>query len=116
MRFLADENFDNRILDALYKLLPDADIVCIQETVVFRAADPEILAWAAIEGRILLTQDVRTMTKFAYDRVGDGLPMPGVIEVAKLMPIGEAIEWLFVLIEAGIPEDFENQVRYIPLR
>jgi predicted nuclease of predicted toxin-antitoxin system len=32
------------------------------------AGDPEVLAWAASEGRVVLTHDVRTMTRFAYDR------------------------------------------------
>jgi predicted nuclease of predicted toxin-antitoxin system len=41
--------------------------------------DPTVLAWAASENRILLTHDVATITRFAYDRIVRGLPMPGVI-------------------------------------
>lgn len=42
-------------------------------------------------GRILLTHDVHTMTKYAYDRIRAGLPMPGMIEVREDLAIGQAI-------------------------
>lgn len=37
------------------------------------------LAWAAQEGRILLTHDVATSTRYAYERVTPGQLMPGVL-------------------------------------
>jgi hypothetical protein len=55
------------------------------------------------------------MTKYAYDRVRAGLPMPDIIEVVESTPIGQAIDDLILLIGAGTPADFENQVRYVPL-
>lgn len=36
------------------------------------ADDPTVLAWAAVEGRVLLTHDLATMTDFAYERVAEG--------------------------------------------
>ncbi len=42
--------------------------------------------------------------------------MPGIIEVSTHLGIGEAIEDLSILIGAGTLADFENQIRYIPLR
>ena len=42
--------------------------------------------------------------------------MPGVIEVHQDTPIGLAIDELEVVLGAGTPEDFENLVKYIPLR
>ena len=40
--------------------------------------DPDILARAAAEGRIVLTHDRNTMTGFAATRVNAGQPMPGL--------------------------------------
>lgn len=116
MRFLADENFNNTVLSALRGVLHDIDLVRVQDTEIYQAADPDVLAWAAKENRILLTHDVQTMIKFAYDRVRHGLVMPGVIEVYDRLPIGQVVEELSILIGAGTASDFENQVKYVPVR
>lgn len=115
MRFLADENFNHHIVRGLLDQNPDIDIIRIQDTEVFQADDPTLLAWAAKEGRILLTHDFRTVPKFAFERVAQGLDLPGVIEVRRDISIGRAIEELYLLIIAGNESDFINQIRYIPL-
>jgi hypothetical protein len=116
MRFAADENFDGRILQGLQRRLPTLDIIRIQDTVMYQLPDPELLDQLAQEDRILLTHDVRTMPGFVYERVRAGQPMPGIIEVHRSTPIGQAIDELEILLGAGQPDDFENQVRYVPLR
>jgi hypothetical protein len=42
--------------------------------------------------------------------------MIGVIIVASDTPIGQAMDELAVMIGASTAEDFEHQVRYIPIR
>lgn len=116
MRFAADENFDGRILHGLHIRLPTLDIIRIQDTAMHQLPDPELLDRLAQESRILLTHDVRTMPGFVYERVQAGQPVPGVIEVHRSTPIGQAIDELEIMIGAGQPADFENQVSYIPLR
>lgn len=116
MRFLCDENFNNDILRALFQRSPAVDVIRAQDTEIYQADDMTVLTWAAQQERILLTHDVRTMPGYAYERVAAGLPMPGIIEVSQRIGIGEAIDALLLLIEAGIPADFDNQVVYVPLR
>ena len=115
MRVAADENFDGRILDGLRARLPTLDIVRVQDTEMYQVSDPELLDWLALEGRILLTHDVRTIPGFVYERVRSGRAVPGVVEVNRNTPIGQAIDELEVLIGAGTPTDFENQIWYVPL-
>ena len=115
MRFLADENFDNRILAGLRRRLPAVDILRVQDAGLIGAEDPEILAWAAEEDRILLTHDAATVPDFAYERIRAGAAMPGVIEVPRQMPIGQAVEDLLLVMAAGQPEDWDHQVIYLPL-
>lgn len=115
MHFLADENFNNDILQGLQSQNPGLEIVRVQDTEVYQADDPKLLQWAAEHGSILLTHDIRTIPGYAYDRVVAGLPMPGIIEISQQIGIGQAIEELSLLIGAGTPDDFENQVRYIPI-
>ncbi|NET61126.1 MAG: hypothetical protein F6K47_34870 [Symploca sp. SIO2E6] len=69
MRLLADENFNGSILRGLIRRLPDLDVVRIQDVGLIHAEDPTILAWAANEGRILLTHDVATVITYAYERI-----------------------------------------------
>lgn len=115
MRFLADENFNGKVLAGLQTALPDLDIMRVQDTPMTASNDTDLLAWAAEEGCIVLTHDVQTMVGYAYDRVRDGLPMPGIIEVRITKGIGAAIEELILLISVSTRHEFENQVRYIPL-
>ncbi|GIL11326.1 MAG: hypothetical protein BroJett038_00460 [Chloroflexota bacterium] len=65
MRFAADENFNNDVLRGLRRLHPEIDVIRIQDSEVYGADDPTVLEWAAREGRILLTYDRNTMTKYA---------------------------------------------------
>lgn len=97
MKFLADENFDNGILRGLLRRQPNVDIVRVQDTEISGADDPTVLEWAAQENRILLTHDVSTITKYAYERVNAGRSMPGIIEVPSDAAIGRVIEDLLIL-------------------
>ena len=87
LRLLADENLNNRIVRALRLREPSLDLVRVQDVGLRGADDPVVLDWAASEGRIVLTHDASTMTRYAYERVEAGNPMPGVIEVAATAPL-----------------------------
>lgn len=59
IRLCADENFNNKILRGLLRQNPLLDLVRIQDFSGLQGADDSIvLAWAAREGRVLLTHDV----------------------------------------------------------
>lgn len=112
----ADENFNNDIVRGLLRRAPHLDIVRIQDVGLSGTDDTTVLAWAADAGRVLLTHDVQTITRYAYDRVRAGLPMPGVFEVSRTVPIGVVIDDLMLLVEASEAGEWEGQVRYLPLR
>ena len=115
LRLAADENFNNDIVRGLWRRKPELDIVRIQDVGLSGADDPTVLEWAAREGRVLLTHDVTTMTRYAYERVRADQPMPGVFEVSRAVPIGLAIEDILLLAECSLESDWEGQVRYLPL-
>jgi predicted nuclease of predicted toxin-antitoxin system len=116
MRFLADENFNGKLLAGLRAALPQLDVIRVQDTDMVASPDPELLAWAAEQGRILLTHDVQTVAGYAYDRVRNSQPMPGIVEVRISQSMGAIIDELALMIAASAPQEFENQVRYIPIR
>jgi predicted nuclease of predicted toxin-antitoxin system len=83
LRFLTDEDFDGRLTNALLSRVGALDLVRVQDIGLMHTPDPDILAWAAAEGRIVLTLDRNTMTGFASVRIKAGQPMPGVVVVDR---------------------------------
>lgn len=116
VRFLADENFNNDIMRGVLRRNSDIDLVRIQDIGLTGVEDPKILQWAATENRILLSHDVATITKYAYERVEAGLPMPGVFEVGHAVPIAVAIDDILLIAEFSLEDEWEGQVIYLPLR
>ena len=115
LRLLSDENFNADILRGLYRRCHDLDVVRVQDVGLITAADQEILARAAMEGRIVLTHDRDTMVSFAYDRVKSGQARPGVFLVSDLMPLGQAIEDILLAADCLSPVECKDLVRFFPL-
>ena len=63
----------------------------------------------------MLTHDISTLVSFAFERVATGLPMPGVFGARSSGPIGLTIEDLVLLAECSVHEEWEGQVRFLPL-
>jgi predicted nuclease of predicted toxin-antitoxin system len=114
-KLVSDENFNGDILRGLYRRRPDLDVVRVQDAGLSAASDADVLAWAATEGRILLTHDRETLPSFAYDRVHAGQPMPGVFLVNDLKPVGRAIDEILLAVECLLPEECKDFVRFFPL-
>ncbi len=115
MRLAADENFNNRILRGLLRRRPELDIVRVQDVGLSGGDDAAVLAWAAREGRVLLTHDVTTMRRPVEERNTAGLPMPGVFEVSQQTPIAQAIEDILLLAECSLEGEWEGQIQFLPL-
>ncbi len=115
IRLAADENFNRAIVRGLLRRKPELDIVRVQDAGLRTADDPTVLEWAAQEGRILLTHDAKTVTRYAYERVRRGQPMPGVFEARRAVPIGRAIDDILLVAECSLEDEWEGQVKYLPL-
>ena len=114
-RFAADENFKETILCGLRQRIPDLDAVRVEHVGLLGAEDPTILAWSAEAGRVLLTHDQDTMIGYAYERLVKGFLLPGIVLVPWELAVGRAIEDLLVLIECNGEDEWEGQVKYLPL-
>jgi hypothetical protein len=77
--------------------------------------DSEILEWAAREGRVLVSDDVSTVPPAACERVRDGRLMPRVFIVPDRMPFGEAIEEIEFLAADVEPDEWKDQVVFLPI-
>ncbi|MCF2147054.1 DUF5615 family PIN-like protein [Desmonostoc muscorum LEGE 12446] len=114
LKLPADQNFDNTVVRGIFRRNSEIDIVRVQDVRLSGKDDPTIQEWAAQEERILLTHDVSTITRYAYDRVRQGQKMPGVIEVSPDAPVGRVIEDILVLVECSQEGELEGQVQYLP--
>ncbi len=115
LRLATDEDFNNRIVRGLLRRQPDLDLLRVQDAGLAGRSDDEVLAWAASEGRILLTHDVTTLKQTAYDRIAAGLTMPGVFEISQDVPIGRALEDILLLVLCSNQDEWQGQVRFLPL-
>lgn len=112
---LLDENFNQRILRGLKRRIPNLDYLVAQESGLSGALDPDVLAWAAERNRVLVTHDLKTIPRFASERVAASLSMSGVIAVDDDLPIGQVIEELTIIVTCSETVDWENQVVYLSL-
>ena len=115
IRFLLDENFNGKIARGLQARNPNVDMIRVQDTEISGEDDRRVLEWAAGKGRILLTHDLDTMTKFANERIAQGLPTAGVIFIHDTLPIAKVIDDLMAILGASEATEWENRTEFLPL-
>ena len=58
LRLATDEDFNGDIIRALRTRLAGLDLLRAQDAGKMHTPDPQVLEWAAAEGRVLLTHDI----------------------------------------------------------
>jgi hypothetical protein len=114
IRLLADENIRRAIVGELMRRSPAVDIVRAQEVGLADVHDEIVLAWAAREGRIVLTHDINTMRGYGFRRLAAGERMPGMFLIPWTAPLGPVIEDLLLIAEASQPDEWEGRIEYLP--
>ena len=115
LRYLADEDFDNRILRAFRRSESGLDWARVQDVGLNGCDDELVLQFAAENQRVVLTRDVSTMPSAAYRRVERTELMPGLIVVPHRMAVGQAVNELIFLAKDSAPDEWEGQVIYLPI-
>jgi predicted nuclease of predicted toxin-antitoxin system len=115
LSLLSDENFNGDIVRGLFLRQPNLNLLRVQDVGLREVDDPEILAWATENERILLTHDRATMPDFAYNRLVRGEPMAGMFVINDRMPIRQAIDELLLLINDSKQTEWSGIVLYLPL-
>jgi len=93
LRLLADENFNG-----------DVGI-----------ADPDILALAAVNDRIVLTHDRATLPDYAFERLGASESVAGVFILNDRFPVGQATDELLLIIMCSEQAEWRDRVVHLPL-
>ena len=116
LRLASDADVHGDIVRGLRRRLPGIDLVRSLDALPEGTRDPEVLAWAASENRVLITNDRNTMVGFAYQRVAAGELMPGLIATTNGQSLGDAIDDILVIAELMPAEEIRQQVVvYLPL-
>jgi len=112
-RFQADADFNQKIVAGLRRREPAIDFGAPAKGAVIGRPDPEVLAQAASEGRVLVSHDRQTMPDTSGARLRSR-PVRLVI-VSQEIDIGRAIEELLLVWAASEAEEWENTVIFLPL-
>ncbi len=115
LRLLTDENFNGDIVRGLLLRQPDLDIVRVQDVGLAGADDPDVLAWAAENNRIVLTHDRATMADHAYERLATGEGMPGVFILNDRFPVGQAIQEILLTVACSEQAEWSRRAVHLPL-
>jgi hypothetical protein len=115
LRLASDADVHGAILRGLRRRFSDIDLVRSQDVLPEGTSDPEVLAWAASENRVLITNDRKTMVGFAYDRITADELLPGLIVTSNDQSIGSAIEDILLIAECMTEEEMKSRaVLFLP--
>jgi hypothetical protein len=110
LRLLADENFNGDIVRGLFLQYPELDLLRMQDVGLLGADDQEILSWAAVNDRVVLSHDFATMAWIAYERVAGGGFLPGVFLIDDRFPVGLAIREILLVNECSEQSEWNGKV------
>jgi hypothetical protein len=116
IQFLADEDFNGRIVRGLWLCSRTVDIVRAQDVGLSNAEDAQIREWAEQFGRLVLTHDRSTMPDHSRRRLSLGLHLPGIFIVDDRAPIGKCIEDILLIAECSEADEWHDQIYYLPFK
>lgn len=119
VKFLLDADLPRALFTALLREEPTLDVLRVQQAGLRTAADPDILAFAAEEGRVLVTKDKATMCDFAAERLARGEGMSGLLIIRPaflrgLRGLGAIVRELLHLHRSSDAKDWDGVIRFIP--
>ena len=113
IRFQADANLDPDIGFGLQRREPAIDYRLSSGIIPDALSDNEVLGLAKRDGRVLVSNDVRTMPSHFAEFI-QAEDSPGLILIPSRVSIGEAIDGLLIAWLSWTPEEMRNQIRWLP--
>jgi predicted nuclease of predicted toxin-antitoxin system len=110
-RFLADANFNYGIVKGCRRHDPASDFLSANEARLQGVPDPEVLAFAAEQNRILVTRDLQTMPRHFGEFPMRRQSSPGVFLVSLHPAIGEVIDELVLISRDEAPATLHSDLR-----
>lgn len=114
IRFLADADLDNAIVQGVRRREPSIDFKSANDAGLEGLPDEKVLEIAAGEGRVLVSHDKRTMPVHFVARIRSGQRSPGVLLALPSASVGEVVESLLIIWSASGESDWADQIHYLP--
>ncbi len=114
IRFQADADLRQAILAGVIRRQPDVDFQSANEAGFEGIKDPEVLAIAAREKRVLVVTHDRKTMPVEFGLFVTSQSSSGVLILAQSLPIGEAIDALILVWEASTAEEWIDQIVTFP--
>jgi hypothetical protein len=114
IRFQADADLNQNLLRAVRRRQPEIDFQTANAGQIHGRPDPDVLAAAADDGRILVTHDRNTMPVHFADFIATR-HSPGVFTISQDLPLSVAAEELITIWEASEAEEWIDTIQFLPL-
>ena len=114
VRYLADANFNQKIVAGLLLREPGIDFALPQAMIPERMNDPDVLDLAHLSGRVVVSHDVTTTPRW-FGQCVEKRVCAGLILVSRQIPIRQVIEDLSMIWHATEAEEWTNRIEWLPL-
>jgi len=115
VRFLADADLNKAIVNGVLRREPSLDFLTAQGAGLRLMTDPEVLALAAKQQRVLVSHDVGTMPVHFRAFRNAGKRSAGVFLVPQRLDVGTAIEGLLLIWLVSEAVEWEDRLVWLPL-
>ncbi len=114
IRFQADADFNRHIIAAVKRREPTISFQTAHEAGLVGLEDPDVLALAASQGRLLVSHDRRTMPQH-FGAFIQQRNSPGLLLVSQHLAVADAAEGLLLIWIASEAEEWSNRITSFPL-
>jgi predicted nuclease of predicted toxin-antitoxin system len=114
LRFQADADLNHIILYAAIRREPALAFQTAETARLTGLSDPEVLALAARDGRVLVTHDQKTMPRHFAAFIATATS-PGVLIIPQRLPVATVVEDLLLIWSTMDAEEWRNTIRFLPL-
>ena len=114
IRFQGDSDLNTDIVAGVRRRVPEIDFQTADEAGLRGLSDPDVLAIAASQGRILVTHDQRTMPRH-FGKLIENRSSLGVLVISQNVEVSVAIEELILIWAASGPEEYIDLIQTLPL-
>lgn len=116
-RYLLDENVNSVLRSALLRENPNLTVwqIGLPGAPAFGTLDPEILIWCEENEFILVTNNRRSMPVHLQDHLNANRRAAGIFILHPEMSVGETVDELILITSASSPEEYQDQIIYLPI-